>query len=484
MERHEIVQLLGAWAEREGPLYERLAFAFEQVIRSGELPVQTRLPSERWLAQHLGVSRSTIVAAYTRLQEKGWVTTRQGSGTQVAAFSPQRSLRLRRQQLHPLARGTVVNAYLSGQLESIDLSTGAPSWPTGFDAELCALEPEQVAPLLQEYGYMPQGLPQLRQMIASYYTDSGVRTQPEQILVTTGAQQAISLLATLLVQRGDTVIVENPTFFGAIDTFRAAGARLAAVPVGASGLDFHRLEELLSARTAQFVYLMPSFHNPTGNTLSDMQRREIVRLAQKFNMLLIEDLTLANNALEREPPAPLAAYAPDGDVITIGSMSKIFWAGLRVGWIRGSVTLIERLARLKAITDLGSSLITQLLATQLLPHLEQVKRLRRQELTPRRDLLLGVLHSKAPTWNWQRPQGGLFVWAQLPAGDARDLAQEALRSGVIVTPGTILSVDETHTAWLRLPYLLPPDRLQIGLERLMEAWERYERRRETAPERL
>lgn len=475
MDPHQIVQLLGPWAERGGPLYERLARALEQAIRMGELPPETRLPAERWLAQSLGVSRSTIVAAYALLQEKGWVSSKRGSGTQVCVFSPKRSLRLRQKQLNPLARGPTIDSYLSEQREAIDLSTGAPAWPTGFDAELCVPMPHEIAPSLEEYGYVPQGLPQLRQAIAERYTSSGLRTRPEQILVTTGAQQAITLLATLLLQRGDTVIIENPTFYGAIDAYRAAGVHLAAVPIEASGLDLQRLGELLSVRGAQCLYLS-TFHNPTGNALTDLQRRQLIEMAQKVNLPLIEDLTLANVVLEKEPPPPLAAYAQEGAVITIGSLSKIFWAGLRVGWIRGTVPLIERLARLKAVSDLGSSMISQLIAIRLMPYLEQVKQLRRQELSPRRDLLLELLQSRVPSWSWQRPKGGLFVWVHLPEGDVRDLAQEALHGGVIVLPGTTLSVDGTHTAWLRLPIFLPPDRLQRGLERLIAAWERYTRR--------
>ena len=385
-------------------------------------------------------------------------------------------MRLRRQQLNPLAHGPVIDSYLGDPLEAIDLSTGAPSWPTGLDPGLCSITPDQIAPLLDEYGYAPQGLPGLRQAIAERYTRSDLRTSPEQILVTSGAQQAISLLATLLLQRGDVIILENPTFFGAIDAFRAAGARLAPVPIGADGLDFRRLGELLAPRTAHCLYLVPTFHNPTGNTLTVMQRHEIVTMAQAANNPIIEDLTLGFNALDREPPPPLAAYGQADAVITIGSLSKIFWAGLRVGWIRAPVTLIERLARLKAVADLGSSLVSQMLGVQLIPHLEKVQGLRREELTPRRDLILEILKQKAPAWHWQCPKGGLFIWVHLPLGDARDLAQVALQGGVKVTPGTTLSVDGTHNDWLRLPFLLPMDRLQTGLERLIEAWERYTHR--------
>jgi DNA-binding transcriptional MocR family regulator len=481
MTRYEVVQLLGSWLERHGPLYERLSAAFEHSIRTGELPVETRLPAERWLAQRLGVSRSTVIAAYTLLQERGWVVSRRGSGTKVCNHSPQRSMLLRHAQLNLLGHGPVIDSYLNNPSEIIDLSTGAPSWPTGLDPTLCTLSSDQIAPLLDAYGYAPQGLLQLRCAIAEYYTQQHLATQPEQILVTSGAQQAISLLATLMLQRGDVIILENPSFFGAIDAFRAAGARLVPVPIGANGLDSNQLAEHLLARMAQYVYLIPTFHNPTGNILTSMQRYDIVKEAQTANIPIIEDLTLGFNVLESEPPPPLACYGAEGAVITVGSLSKIFWAGLRVGWIRGSETLIERLVRLKAVTDLGSSLVSQMLGVKLFPYLELVKQLRREELAPRRDLVLQVLEQKAPSWRCRSPKGGLFIWTQLPSGDARDLAQEALHCGVKVTPGSTLSVDGTHNAWLRLPFFLPTDRLQIGLDRLIEAWQRYAGRIDIVP---
>jgi DNA-binding transcriptional MocR family regulator len=257
MNPHQIVQLLGPWARRGGPLYERLVHALERAIRTGELPPGQRLPAQRWLAQSLGVSRSTTVAAYALLQERGWVTSKRGSGTQVCVFSPKRSLRLRQKQLDPLAHGPTIDSYLNGQQEAIDFSTGATPWPTGLDAQLCSLPPDEIASFLQTYGYAPQGLPQLRQEIAQYYT-----------------------------------------------AFRAAGAHLAAVPIEASGLDLQRLSELLATREAQCLYLS-TFHNPTGNVLTDLQRRQLVKMAQEVNLPLIEDLTLAHCVLEKSLLLPL-----------------------------------------------------------------------------------------------------------------------------------------------------------------------------------
>lgn len=473
-DQHEFVQILGPWLERKGALYERLARAVEAAIRRGELPMQTHLPAERWLATRLGLSRSTVVAAYTLLGDWGWVTTRRGSGTEVSQLSPDRSAQVRRGQVDPLAHGPVIDSYLSEERRTIDLSAGAPAWPAGLDPELVVIPPGTLRPLLDDYGYVPQGLARLRQAVADYYSGLDVPTDANHILITTGAQQAISLLAAFLLQRGDRVIIENPTFFGAIDTFRAAGVHFEAVPVETSGLDFACLSRLMSARASRVMYMIPSFHNPTGHVLSDMARREIVRMAHDAGVLLIEDLTLANNGLDREAPPPMAAHAAPDEIVTIGSMSKVFWAGLRVGWIRGSAALIERMSRFKVVSDLGSSLISQQVAIQLLPHLELVKSLRREELGPRRDMVLEALRSSVPGWECACPEGGLFVWAKLPRGDSRELAQEALRHGVMITPGTNLSVDGSHSGWLRLPFLLPDDQLEMGMNRLLGAWKRYE----------
>jgi DNA-binding transcriptional MocR family regulator len=472
MDRYQIVQLLGPWTHRHGPLYQRLTRAFEQIIRSGELPPGTILPAERWLARHLGVSRNTIVAAYALLQEGEWVESRRGSGTRISTLAALRSRQLHQEQLAPLAHSPVIDAYLGKLSDVIDLSTGAPSWPSGFDQDICTISPADIDDCLMEYGYAPQGLLPLRQTIAQWYSSNGLPTTSEQILVTTGAQQAIHLLATLLCRHGDTVILENPTFFGAIDAFRVAGARLLTVPIESEGINVKCLREQTVISTVQCIYLIPTFHNPTGVTMTDTQRRQVIKLAQESQIVVIDDMTMAYNVLDREPPPPLAAYVGDESVITIGSLSKLFWAGLRVGWIRASTTWIERLARLKAVGDLGSSLISQLIAVRLIPHIDQVKQLRRRELGQRREIVMDLLRERAPSWQWQQPPGGLFIWVQLPGTDTRELAQEALRCNIKITPGTILSVDGSHADWLRLPFLLPPLELQEGVRRLVAIWER------------
>jgi DNA-binding transcriptional MocR family regulator len=420
------------------------------------------------------VSRTTVVSAYDLLREDDWAESRPGSGTWVQPVSGSRSSRRQDILARSLSRNPVFETLLTGPNSMIDFSRANSGNPEGLDPELFAIQGDDLAQLLGQPGYAPMGLMALRRAIADRYTCTGVPTTPDQILVTTGAQQAISLLATLYVQRGDNVIIDNPTYVGALDAFRAAGARLIPVPVERDGVRVDILRGLLAAARPQIVYLMPSFQNPTGAVLGHEQRREVARMAAESGTAVIEDNTLADLALDGEAPPPLAAHAPsDAPVITIGSLSKLFWAGLRVGWVRAPESIVVRLARLKVVADLGSSVLPQVIAARLIPQTDHVKELRRRELLPRLDLFGGLLGELLPTWSWTRPTGGTFLWVRLPYGHAGEFAQLALRYGVIVTPGTTMSVDESHTDYFRLPFFQHPDNLREGANRLARAWDAY-----------
>jgi DNA-binding transcriptional MocR family regulator len=475
LEQERFLTTLGIWTEGTGPRYMQLASAFQRAIAATEIPAQTRLPAERVCAQWLRLSRSTVVAAYRLLEEEGWITRRHGSGAWVNTLTPERSARYRNAQLQPLARWPVFDSLQHGAISRIDLATGAVLWPETSAPTPYLPIPAEIEALGKEIGYLPQGYLPLRRAIAHHYTRQGMPTSPECILVTTGAQQAIALVASCFLQRGDAIMLESPTYYGAIDAFRSLGLRLHSIPVTDEGLDLDRLRQRMRANVAQWLYLIPTVHNPTGTSIGGDARRSVAKLADKQGIMLIEDLSMAELTLNEATFPPLATFAPDGGVISIGSMSKVIWGGLRVGWVRAREAIIGRLARFKAIQDLGSPLLNQVMAAHILDDLPALLAQRRRELANRLAQMEACLHQWLPEWRWRHPTAGLYIWAQLPHGDAQELAQFAAHRGVLITPGSTLSVDDDHHAYLRLAYLRPPHEITTGLERLRLAWEDYSR---------
>jgi DNA-binding transcriptional MocR family regulator len=469
-----IASVLGLWTQEKGPLYRRLAQALRQAIHTTEIPANTRLPAERALARELGISRNTVVAAYNELERAGLIERRHGSGTWVCSLMPQQTAELRAAQTKPLGRGPVFDAFLADHVDPIDLATGAVAWPTGLPVQPYLPTAEELSPVMEAYGYVPHGYQPLRQAIARSFTQRGIPTSADQVLVTTGAQQAILLIASCFLQRGDSILIESPTFFGALDAFRSLGLRCRAVPVDADGLHIERLQQQMASGLAQWLYLAPTIHNPTGTSLSIMQRHMLVRLAEQYGVTIIEDLTMADLRWTTSTLPPLATYAPQSSIISIGSLSKVVWGGMRIGWIRASSELISRLARFKAIQDLGSPLLSQVMAVRLLNDLATFSTHRRQELQRNLAIMEEYITHWLGSWTWKQPTGGLFLWLKLPRGDTRELAQEALHHGVLITPGPTLSVDEQHTQYVRLSYIRSPEEIIIGLERLREAWLCYE----------
>jgi DNA-binding transcriptional MocR family regulator len=446
-------QILGAWSEGKGPLHQRLSKGVRQAIGHGLLIRGSRLPSERALADALRVSRNTVVAAYNALRDEGWLESQTGNGTWIRKDLG--AMRLAQKEVNNSLLGVMDR---EGE-DAIDFATGTPYPLRGLPVEALRLDDGDYERLLSTRLYYPFGLPELRAAIAARYTSEGLPTSPDEILVTTGAQQAIMLISSLFLQRGDTVLVEDPCYFGAMEAFRSAGARLQTLP--------HPLHD------ARLVYVTPVFQNPTGTVMPARQKEELVTLAAQRNLPLIDDRTLADIELEDVDAyvtRPLAFWDKTGTVLTIGSLGKLMWAGLRIGWIRAARHLIERLVRLKMAYDLGTALPMQAQAAKLFAFYGQAKVLRRTELAAKRDLLAGELPAD---WKFNKPQGGLFLWVKLPHGDARELAQVAMRHGVVLMPGSNMSAEQKHTDSLRIPFLLDEPELREGIRRMASAWQEY-----------
>lgn len=475
MQARELVPSLGVWPAGSGPLHQKLARGLVDAIRKGAVHPGIRLPSERSLAQALSISRTTVVAAYDALRESGWLESRTGSGTWVCERSP--AVAVARSDAHASA---LAASPLLGLLDHcndarvIDFAMGTPLPLRELPLDLFTLPADEHAALVRDRLYYPLGLPAARQAVAGYYSRAGFPTQPEQILITNGAQHAITLCASLYLQRGDSVLVEDPVYFGALDAFRCAGARVSPLPVEAFGALGRDLRDRIIATAARLVYLTPTFQNPTGVVMPAGARKEVARVASELGIPIIDDGVLAELVLDGAVPPPIAAYAPSAPVLTIGSLSKLAWPGLRTGWVRAAEPIIERLARVKSANDLGSPLLTQAIAVRLLGAMDQIRTLRRQELRPRRDLMAALLHKSFPDWTFRAPAGGLFVWVKLPAGDSREFAQVALRHGVLILPGPIMSAAEQHARFIRLPFLAEDETLRAGVRRLAAAWREYQ----------
>ncbi|GGS64388.1 GntR family transcriptional regulator [Planobispora rosea] len=485
----ELTARLGRWSSGRGPLYLLLAVRIRALIDDGELQPGSLLPPERLLARRLAVGRGTVVAAYDQLQQEGKVVRRQGSGTRVAPAALPATRTTAAMAVNPL------HQHLLGLPDGVALlSCAAPDEPPPALIEAYAEAGAELATVRHDIGYHPAGYPVLREALARYYRARGVPTSPGEILVTNGAQQALTLLAAAFLSPGDTVLTEPVTYPGALESFREAAARFrtAAVPAGSgagagpagsaaaggpveSGAAGGLVEfgAALADRPA-LAYLVPTGHNPTGAVMPSLVRRRLAGLAAGHDVPLIDDEVPAELCFSGEPPPPLCFFHPGEQIITVGSLSKIVWGGLRVGWIRAAEPVISRLSRLRAVHDLGGDVLSQLAAARLLTRIGELRRERVAILRRRHDHLLAELARALPGWSAGPALGGQTVWVRLPHGDTDAFVQVALRHRVAVPPGRAFDPLGGHDGFLRLPFLLPEEELTAAVERLAAAWHEYD----------
>ncbi|MGW1995768.1 aminotransferase-like domain-containing protein [Embleya sp. NPDC001921] len=469
MEAADLVELLGDWASGRGALYRRLAAATTRLIADGALPAGARLPAERRLAKALAVSRATVVSAYDALRAAGLVESRRGSGSSVA----------RRPELPAAGDGRVrggratalTQRMVTGPGEVISLGHAADEGGPDLAGALLDVVREDLPGLLRDTAYHPAGLPALRAAIAEHHTGHGLPTEPGQVLVTTGATQALALATGLFVRPGGCVAVESPSWPGCLDTFRAAGARLVGVGLDDEGIRIDLLARAFAEHRPALLFVMPTYHNPTGALMSASRRRRVAALAAEHGVTVLEDSAHAAAVAPGEVPAPIAAHPTGATVLTVGSLSKAVWSGLRIGWVRAPRATVEPLARLKARADLSTPLLDQALAARLLPDLPALGAARNTLLRQRLATLEGLLADRLPTWRAHPPTGGSVLWVELPPGtDARAYAQVALRHGVEVVPGAAMDATGAHDHFLRVPFGFADDVLHRVVDRLTSAW--------------
>lgn len=438
----------------ELPGYLAVARGIRGMAMDGRLAAGARLPSERALAVVLGVSRTTITRAYGELVASGWARARQGSGTTIILPTGERA------PSFPLIPGL--------RTDAIDLSAAAGLAPAGAEAIIrSALD--WLPSTLNSAGYEPFGAPHLRRRIADWYGARGLATDPDQIVVTSGAMMAVSVAMHTLLGPGERILVDSPTYPGALGAIQAARARAVSVPL-VSGWDLGGWDEALRRSKAAAAYLIPDFHNPTGLLMPAAQREELAALLARYGCVPIVDETLVElNLSGRSMPAPFAAAS--GQAISIGSLSKMLWGGIRIGWLRCPATVLDGV-RLRAIQlGLGASALDQLVATSYFEEAAPVRAEVVHRLGLARDTWLAELADRLPDWRVLPPDGGLALWVELPRRVSSELALAAAAHRLLLTPGPRFSADRTQTNRLRLPLTLPPDVIGEAVTRLVAAWD-------------
>lgn len=464
-----LADMLGYWSAADGPLYRLLAARIAKLADTGSLPPGLRLPPERALAAALNVSRNTVATAYQLLRDEGMAESRQGSGTRIV---PHRTTPAAVHRANGFFAGLLEDSRLKADL-TIAAVECAPQVAAALDDPASVLSAAERRALTSSTGYLPLGAEPLRAAVASVFAvRHGMPTDPGQVIITTGAQQAIDLLIRCELLPGQPAIVEDPTFPGVLDALHRAAARVIGLPAS-DGADPDRLGQLLDTHRPGLVYLIPTNHNPTGQTMPASARQRIAGLAAKHkDTTFVDDMTLTDLSLtDAPPPPPLASLAAGlPNVVTVSSLSKLYWGGLRTGWIRGHAGMIGRLSAAKAAVDLGSTAYQQAIVAALLAgRHDGIIKWRADWLRRRHAALRAAMGRYLPGWQWAPPDGGLSVWARLPPGtDSGAFAQAALRHGVAVVPGRLLSAagGEAASAHVRLAFTQPPEMLQMAVATL------------------
>lgn len=435
--------------QAQQPMYRQIAGIIGEKISDLILPAGTRLPPERELALLFGVSRTTTINAYRHLERQGLVITRVGSGTYVAEppagrrdegpAVPWMQLLTPFPQM-PLSSvlRELLNVSTTGGI--ISLAAGMPD-PALYPADLLQqlvtpgnqdINPADLGHIATE-GYGP-----LRHLVAEMLAGRGINTAPDHVMITAGSQQGLYLISKALLEPGDYVVVESPTFIGAHQVFRATGARILGLPT-AGQFPFALLEDYLIRYRPKLLYLIPTHHNPTGRVMAEAERQELLRLVARHRLVVLEDDPYSDLCYGEKPPLSLKAMDTYGGVVYLSTFSKVLFPGLRTGYAVVHPALLNRMTLEKQFIDLHTNNLAQWLLCRLLKsgslpaHLAMVRR----EYKKRRDTLAKALRRHCgDELSFETPQGGFYLWCRLNRSVSTGrVLHEATRQGISFVPG-------------------------------------------------
>lgn len=464
------------------PLYLQIQEIIIEKIKNHHLPPGSKLPPERELASYFSVSRTTAINAYRHLEQQGFIQTKVGSGTYVAASAPSTidtPPPMPWHQLFSPQPQSPVSSILKELVSTpasdynISLAAGMPDpafYPIDFFSNLFHKNKGSIDPV--DFGYISiEGYAPLRQILARMHSNkSAMPVSSDNILILSGSQQGIYLISKVFLQPGDCVIVESPTYIGAIQIFHNAGVRILTLPAHSS-LPLALLEDYLIRYRPKLFYTIPTFQNPNGRVIPLKERQELLTLAARHQLIIIEDDPYSELYYNEPPPPSLKALDTHGGVIYLGTFSKTICPGLRTGWMIAPPTVINRIALEKQYVDLHSNNLSQWLLHLFLQegvldgHLATI----RKEYKKRRNAMANSIQRHCNSnLDFSLPTGGFYLWCKLQTGVTSSLLlHEARKNGVSFVPGEAFYTDQSNLNQLRLCFATHPEaKLEEGIKRL------------------
>ncbi|PKM50301.1 MAG: PLP-dependent aminotransferase family protein [Firmicutes bacterium HGW-Firmicutes-7] len=488
----------------KAPIYMQIKVEIKKRIYSGELMPYELLPSERKLADELGVNRSTVLNAYRELKAEGLIDSHIGQGTQIMPLENNEEKSVKQPVFpiswHHMLSQEALRAQDTSLINMMKVSSKDKliSFAAGIaDPALYPIKSfEAVSSIVNAYSYEPflhtpvKGLYLLREGICKLMESKGISPVPEEVIVLSGSQQALDLIARNYLDMGDTVIVEEPTYLGALQIFKAAGVKVIGVPVHSKGIRMDILEALITKHKPKFIYTMPTFQNPSGSVMDMAHRLKLLELSYTYQVPIIEDDAYSALRYNGNEIPTLKALDKRGNVLYLNTFSKFLLPGLRIGWLCGPVTVIKQLAIRKQMMDLHANSLGQWLITEYLKnnqldeHITKIIKVYRIK----RDTMVNALQQYAPEGvKWSIPEGGFYIWCELPERiDSKNLLMKAIEAGVAYVPGETFYSGKQGQNFIRLNFSFPScDDIKKGIKILMKViLDTLEMTKDTASEKV
>ncbi len=472
------------WVPDKGskePIYQQIVDYISKKISNGDWAIGYYLPSERILANKFEVNRSTISAALDILKSYGLIDGKGGKGTVIASNTW--SLMISSSEAN--WGNYVKSGYFKENLPTIQeinsmefkegvvrLGTGELS-PQLYPSKMMKDIFEKLSQTITSLNYLePLGLLELREILSERLNKKGIQCKPSNILITSGSLQALQLISVSILKQGLSVYTEAPSYIKSLQVFQSAGMRLIGVNMDREGIQYWKIAREKKVKEDAILYIIPSFHNPTGIVMSAERRSELFKFCIDNRLPVIEDDAYGDIWLEEEPPKPLKSLDEHGMIIYLGTISKVLAPGLRIGWIVASESIVNRLGDVKMQTDYGASSVSQWILKEILSneYYEQYLKEMQIELKSRRDLMILALDKYFKELAvWEIPKGGFYIWLILKQNVSMEkLFQTALKQEILLNPGGIYDFKKNSALRLSYSYIDKKD-IMDNIKKLSDA---------------